>query len=156
MGLYDNISTRIGDVAVPAKPEAITGEYRFPEDPTLLSSDEVGKWMFSLAAWNGYAIRNLALADLVSSEIKSAYFTLLQTELVEVEKARGKTKVQMESEAMAANPELVVLKQRLDEASAEVGVWMRLHEIYEAQGAVVSREISRRLSELHMDRPNVS
>ena len=156
MGLYDNIATKVGDVALPMKPEAIKGEYLFPEDPTSLSSDEVGKWMFSLAAWNGYALRNLALADLASSEIRSAYITLLQIGLAGIEKTKGKTKVQMEAEAMAANVELVKIKERLDEASAEAGIWSRLHEIYEAQGAVISREISRRLSELRMERPVVS
>lgn len=134
-------------VAFPSKPEALNGAYRFPEDPTLLSTDEVGKWMFSLTAWNGYVLRNLAVAELAASEAEIAYDTLLQATLLRVENRRGKTRNQLSLEAMSLNKDIIVAKGKLTEAEAEVHVWGRFHKLYEAQVAVLSREISRRAGE---------
>lgn len=153
-GMYARIADRIGDVAIPAKPQGTGGEYQFPEDPTLLSTEEVGIWMFKLTAWNGYVLRNLALADLTAAEVRSQYETLMQQALAQISERKGKTRVQLNTEALASNANIITLKEQLDEASAEVSVWERLHRIYEAQVAVLSREISRRTSEFRTESRN--
>lgn len=145
--MYQRIADRIEDIAIPARPSGEAGEYNFPEDPTLLTTDQVGRWMFTLTAWNGYILRNLALSDLVLAEAKSTYDNLLVESMSKITERKGKTRHQLNLEAISLSPEIVMAKKNMEEVSAEVSFWEKMHRIYEAQVAVLSREISRRAAE---------
>lgn len=145
--MYDRVAGRIGEIAIPARPKGSAGEYNFPEDPTVMGIDEVGKWMFTLTAWNGYVLRNLAVADLVAAEARVNYEECQKKTYARIGRDKKHTRTTIELEALSMNPELITVKTTMDEAEAEVAFWERMHKIYEAQVAVLSREISRRYSE---------
>lgn len=143
--LYDTVAERVGDVALPSKPHSLLGEYNFPEDPTALSTDEVGKWMFTLTAWQGYVLRELTLVDLAAADAKSVYEEGLRQSLAKTpRKSSYQSQQSLITEVLALDGELSKKKQRLDIEAAAVDFWQHLQRIYEAQVAVLSREISRR------------
>lgn len=151
MGLYEQVVKKVGDIAIPAKPLCEAEEYQFPENLPDLSTEEVGRWMSKLMAWLGYVLRNLAIAELEWAEARSIYDSAFITSTAQVENKRGKTKNQLQAEAVALNPTIISLKGTQELAAAEVALLERFCKIYETQISVLSREISRRNSEIGIE-----
>lgn len=150
--IKDKVLTTVGSVAIPKKPKSFAEEYQFPEDPTTLPDEEVGRLMLILSGWRGYALFKLALSELESASRKSLFEYHLSETIRQITDKAKKTKASLHQEAFERNSDLTVQKLKLEESQAERDIWNRLQEIYESQISTLSREIARRKSGEHWDR----
>ena len=125
------------------RPKEFGEEIDFPTDPTILSIDDLGKYMMKLTAYRGYVMYQLAIAETRYTGVKSLYEDELRKTSVPLEK-KSKTQNALLSEAYAANPDLFTLKSLMDRMGAEVSMMDRFSKIYELQIVALSRELSRR------------
>jgi len=127
--------------AIPEKPDTFDEPYKFPEDLTILESDWLGKWMSRLSAYRGYVMYLLARAEIKLMFEESNHKMLVAQECAGREGTGTATEIKNE---VAALNEVRDVKRKIDESKKDTIFYTMLKDVYQAQGDVVSREISRR------------
>jgi len=127
--------------AIPEKPDSFDVPYKFPEDLTVLTSEELGKWMSKLSAWKGYVMYLLARAEIKLMFEESSHKMLVAQESASREGTGTATEIKNE---VAALEKIREHKRKIDECRKDTIFYTMLKDIYQSQGDVVSREISRR------------
>jgi len=140
----EKIESKLSSYSLPNKPTTFGKDYDFPEDINKLTSQELGKWMFKLAAWKGYALRMASVTESEASLVEDAYNVLLAKAASEVILEKRINKELLSGRALASNPDLQKLKVRFMETAAEVISLKRVLEIYTMEIEIISREITRR------------
>lgn len=146
----DKINAKLDKFPLPQKPSTFGEEYSFPQDITNITSIDLGRWMFKLAAWKGYALKMLAYAETELAIVDDLYDANLAKYLGAMEPDRLMKKEAMIGKALNSDEKLKSLKSRLVLKSGEVAGVKRITEIYTLQLEVISREISRRGMDLKL------
>ncbi len=152
----EKINDKLDKFPLPQKPKTFGEAYEFPQDIANVTSIDLGKWLFKLAAWKGYALKMLAYAETELSIIDDLYDATLAKYLGSMEPDRLMKKEAMIGKALNNNEKLKNLKSRVVLQSGEVAGIKRIVEIYTLQLEVVSREISRRGQEQRLMQKNLS
>lgn len=127
--------------AIPQKPDSFDEPYKFPEDLTILTSDELGQWMSKLAAYRGYAMYLLSRAE-IDLMFREGRLKMLVAEESSNREGTG-TVTAIKNEVNTLNP-VKELQGKVDESKKDTIFYAMLKDVYQVQGEVVSREISRR------------
>lgn len=146
--VINKINEKLDSFPLPNKPATFGKAYDFPEDITNVTSMDLGKWMFRLGAWKGYALKVLAYAETELSIIDNLFDASLAKVLGAMEPDKMLKKEALIGKALNENESLKALKSRVISKSGEVAGIRRVVEIYTLQLEINSREISRRSSEL--------
>ncbi len=144
----EKIEKRLFSYSLPNKPTSFGVDYDFPEDITNITTHELGKWMFKLAAWKGYALRMAALAESEARLVEDSFEVLLAKISSEIQVEKRINKEILNGKALAKDANLQKLKIRKMETSSESIALRRVLEIYTMQIEIISREISRRALDL--------
>jgi len=142
--VISKINDKLDKFPLPQKPKTFGDVYEFPEDIANVTSIDLGRWMFKIAAWKGYALKILAYAETEHAIIDDLYDATLATTLGSMEPDKMSKKEALIGKALNADEKLKSLKSRVIAKSGEVAGIKRIVEIYSLQLEVVSREISRR------------
>jgi len=126
---------------IPEKPDSFDEPYKFPEDLTVLNSDELGKWMSRLTAYKGYVMYLLAKAEINAMFEESRHKMMVAQECADREGRGTATSIKNE---VAALEQVRELQQKIDDHKKDTIFYTMLKDVYQSQGDVVSREISRR------------
>lgn len=131
--------------SLPTKPKTFGQEYEFPDDISNILSQDLGKWLFKLAAWKGYVLKLLSMAEMEFSILDDTCDVTVARRLSSLAKEGNKaTKdIALGSEIMDSE-QFKALKVSLIEKKGEVASLRRLVELYTMQLETVSRDISRR------------
>ncbi len=147
----DEINTWAGEriakqnLPLPAKPRPGDPEYLFPDDPSDLSTMQLGQLMLRFAGFLGYAVHLLGLAEseltLVESELAGKVAGLAGP----VRAALGRVKAtEVENTVLSNNPQLVPLHKRRLELTAVITRLEPMTKIYEKMYQALSRDLARR------------
>ena len=125
--------------AIPEKPDTFDIPYKFPENLTILTSEDLGSWMSRLVAYRGYVMYLLARAeiDLMFSEGNHKMLTAQECS------TRIGTVTAVKNEVSILE-EIMELQSKVDNSKKDTIFYTMLKDVYQAQCDVVSREISRR------------
>lgn len=143
----ESIEKRLQQISLPKRPKTFGEEYDFPEDPSLLSDNDLGTLMFKLTAWQGYILRELMLTETRRSVANYKYENRLQGIMPSIEHPMRKTKDRVLAEAYEKDKVLKGLLQEVRDFTLERDQLKRVAEIYEVQVQILSREVTRRAYE---------
>jgi len=139
------VKSKLSVHPLPQKSSSYAEEYEFPNDVTDVSFDDLGKWLFRLAGWQGYVLRLLGVSE-VEKSIMTDTFNMAVSKGIN-KKEKRVSKELAASEMMQENVQLRELKIALIEKDAEVLGLKRVADIYSFQYEAISREITRRAIE---------
>jgi hypothetical protein len=143
--MIEEIREGLKKFSLPQKPKSFGEEYHFPETIEMVSSVELGSWMFKLAAWKGYALRMLANAEIERTFLRGKNENKLAQKIAENSEGNKKmTKDHALGVLIKEDVDFKDARGRLIKKEAEVDSIKQIIEIYAMQIEVVSREISRR------------
>jgi len=143
-----NVISKIDKFSFPKKPTTFGDEYQFPEEISMITLNDLGKWLFKLAGWKGYSLRLLGISEIEESILDDTYSVSISKKMSEIESDKRIVKEMMIGKIISENEPIKNLKIKLIEKSAEVLGLKRLVELYSIQLEVISREISRRQLDL--------
>jgi len=127
--------------AIPSKPETFDEPYAFPEDLTILVSDELGKWMSRLVSYKGYVMYLLARAEIDLMFNEGKHKMLVAQESAERDGTGTATSIKNEVNSLESVREM---KTKIDNSRKDTIFYTMLKDVYQSHGDVISREISRR------------
>lgn len=127
--------------AIPQKPNSFEEPYRYPEDLTILTSDELGQWMSRLVSYKGYVMYLLSRAEIDLMFREGRLKMMIAEESANREGTGTVTAIKNEVNTL----ESIKKQQELvDDSKKDVIFYTMLKDVYQAQGETISREISRR------------
>ena len=139
----DSIRVLAKSVALPKRPDSFEGgSYKFPEDLTKLSGDELGALLSRLGAYRGYAQRQVGLSE-IRRDMHRDLLSIKMPELISHIEKKGKTKTAIKEEARDL-PEAIETRKKISEIDYIFKFYYALEKIYTGQIEVISREITRR------------
>jgi hypothetical protein len=149
--MIEEARKKLSTFSLPAKPQSFGEQYIFPESVDKVSSNDLGSWMFKLAAWKGYAIKMMADVEIDRAGYKSKHDNRLARKISQ-SNAEGlkATKDSALGALLIDDKEFQVIRQKLTIKEAEVDSLKQVVEIYSFQVDVISREISRRALDVKM------
>lgn len=131
---------------LPARPQAANPEFSFPEDPSLLSSIEVGQWMARFTAYLTYTARLLGNVESELVAVDAEYrlkINMGRDEVMDNLPKRPAAEV-VEAEVLRRTPEITPLYERRLKLLAVKAQLMARITIFERSYQAMSRELSRR------------
>lgn len=149
--MLEEIKNELKQFSLPSKPRTFGSDYYFPEEIDKISSPDLGNWMFKLAAWKGYALKLLAMAEIERSWQKSKHDNKIAKRVAQdsIDNKRV-TKEYALGQLILTDQEFRTVREQLINKEAEVGGLKQVVEIYTVQLEIISREISRRSLELKL------
>ena len=139
---------------VPSKPKGKDIEFDFPDDPSKLSNAELGQQMLRFASFFGYAQRRFGIVEARYVLVDAEYTTKVNVAGIQIRESevlgkRPSAEV-VEAAVLRDNKELAPLyRRRLQLLTLRVRL-ESLIKIYERLYAALSRELSRRELESHI------
>jgi len=130
------------EFAVPKKPDTFEIPYKFPEDLTILPSEDLGKWYSRLGAYRGYAQRLLGIAEIKQMDAEKEWKDIIAFETYSRE-CPNKTVTAIKNEVMSLE-NVQTKKELYDKQRKEVIFLSMLEKVYDGHISVISREMSRR------------
>jgi hypothetical protein len=139
---YKMFSEQSKKFSIPEKPESFGNKYKFPEDLSRLSSEQLGEWMSRIGAYRGYVCGLLA----VHSVKKMMLEAILNLKSMEHRRSadNGNLTQTAIKEMVSLIPEIQEMNRRVLRSSSNVLFYEQLRDLYQGQIDVLSREISRR------------
>ena len=141
---------KISKFPLPQKPVTFGQSYVFPEDATVLTSPQLGNWMFKLAGWKGYALHQLAFVEMESSVMEDVYTAKMEMAMSQVQSEKKLVKETLRGQVLSSNKEISELKARCMEKVGTLVALKRIVELYTIQLEIVSRELTRRTYDLKL------
>jgi hypothetical protein len=149
--MIEEARNKLSTFSLPAKPQSFGEQYIFPESVDKVSSNDLGSWMFKLAAWKGYAIKMMADVEIDRAGYKAKHDNKLAQKIAQGTMEGLKiTKDSALGALIIADEEFKEVRRRLTIKEAEVDSLKQVVEIYSMQIEVVSREISRRALDIKL------
>ena len=143
--MIEKIKQGLEKFSLPSRPKTFGEEYQFPEDIDKLASPDLGAWMFKLAAWKGYSLRMLAIAEVERSWLKSQHDNRVSKRIAQdSDDKRRITKDHALGQLILSDSDFKQIKEKLIIKDTELEGLRQILEIYTMQIEVISREISRR------------
>jgi len=132
----------VKDLSLPAKPDSFGEDYKFPEDMTRLSNEQLSGLMSRLAAYKGYVLFLLALEEVNRRRCENA-LRIAKSEIF-ISKDDGKRTQKSINEEIANLPEVKDIAEKLEWHETSIILYTHLKDIYQGHIEVLSRDISRR------------
>lgn len=149
--MIEEARAKLNTFSLPSKPKTFGEQYIFPESVDKVSSNDLGSWMFKLAAWKGYAIKMMADVEIDRAGYKAKHDNKLAQKIAQGTMEGLKiTKDSALGALIIADEEFKEVRRRLTIKEAEVDSLKQVVEIYSMQIEVVSREISRRALDIKL------
>ena len=149
--MIEEARKKLSTFSLPAKPQSFGEQYIFPEDVNKVSSNDLGSWMFKLAAWKGYAIKMMADVEIDRAGYKAKHDNRLAKKIAEGSLEGLKvTKDSALGSLIIGDEEFKNIREKYIIKETEVESLKQVVEIYSMQIEVVSREISRRALDVKM------
>lgn len=144
---YEDVMGRIRDLikrsSTPLRPDSFGHDYKFPEDLTKNTSDEIGELMSKLAAYRGYTSRQCGIAE-IQRDLYGDVLRIKMPEFIsQITREKGMTKTDVK-EAAKSVPNAAEIRGKISEADKIFKMYLMLTNIYTGQLEILSREISRR------------
>ncbi len=119
---------------------------RFPEDITLIPSDQVGFLMGQLEAWRSYIASQLMVVLAKHGIVKNSFELGLGKSLFKMEEELPKRRLKegLISHIITNSEELRKAKIMLIEFEAKIMILEKAYELYSNKISTLSREITRR------------
>ena len=132
----------INELPFPEKPKSFGQSYEFPEDITILTSEQIGKEMSKLAAFRGYVIACLARAEVKKRMLEEKHKITIAGEC-RCREDGNRTVKAIKDEVLCLDS---VRSQgdQVEKAERNTIIFGGLREVYTGQIEVLSRELSRR------------
>lgn len=148
---YDDVLAKIKALgeksSMPERPDSYGKDYKFPEDLTTMTSEEVSGLMSRLGAYRAYVQRQCMIAE-IQRELWKDYFSLKIREFIpQVEKTKGMTKTDVK-EAAKDVEEARNIKEKIMEVDKVYKMYFNLSLIYTGQIDILSRELTRKKASL--------
>lgn len=140
----------INQFPVPNAPASFGKPYTFPDDIVHLTSQELGKWMFRLAGWKGYAIRLLAAEEYQYIMMTKCFEAKMEMKMSAIKSDKKLVKEALRGQVLTDDESIKKLKIDCIEKEAYLSVLKKLVDLYSMQLEVVSRDISRRALDIKM------
>lgn len=142
------IQEEISKYSLPKKPVSYGQDYLFPEDVSDVTYQDLGKWLLKLAAWKGYTFKMLALSETEMIMLDGVCDASVAKKIAMSDREGKKITKDLALGIRLEEPEFKKTKTRLMEKESETAGLKRIAEIYTMQMEAISREISRRVSEM--------
>ena len=139
---------------LPKRPKGSSPEFDFPDDPSKLSNAELGQQMLRFASFFGYAQRRFGIVEARYVLVDAEYTTKVNVAGIQIRESEALGKRPsaevVEAAVLRDNKELAPLyRRRLQLLTLRVRL-ESLIKIYERLYAALSRELSRRELESHI------
>ena len=142
--VIEKAKAEIGEFPLPNKPSTFGKPYDFPEDIAHITSTDLGRWLFKMAGYKGYAIKMLTYAEVEESILKDVYAARISQEMAKIEAQKKINKESMIGMILNEHDDVKKLRKRIMDKTASIIKGKRVIEIYSMELEVISREISRR------------
>jgi hypothetical protein len=121
-----------------------------PEDITQISFQDLGMWMGRLEAWRSFVASQLTYIEIERDVMADAFEVGLGKQIYKLERMSDKKKLKdgLIGYIIANDKVLKKVKTLLIEINAKCNAYRRAELLYTNQIATMSREISRRQSEM--------
>ena len=135
---------------LPTFDEPVTRLGIFPEDLTAISLEALGQLMGELEAWRGYAASILSNDEIQLDIMRDSFEIGLGKILFRLESLSEKKRLKegLVGYVIANNKVLKKVKTMIIELQAKCQALRKIHDMYVSRIATISREISRRQSEM--------
>lgn len=140
--MKEHVNKLVRDASLPSKPDSYGQNYKFPEDLTTLTNEEIGQWMSRLGAYRGYASRQLGISEIRRDLLTDALKLKLPDFIAKIEQAKM-TKTDRKERALNL-PEAVRMRKAINQAGYTFKLYFALVTIYSGQLEILSRDLTRR------------
>ena len=132
----------INELPFPEKPKSFGRTYEFPEDTTILTSEQIGKEMSKLAAFRGYVVACLARAEVKKRMLEERH-KITVAEECRCREDGNRTIKAIKDEVLCLDS-VKVLSDQVEKSERNTIIFGGLREVYTGQIEVLSRELTRR------------